>query len=1071
MTAAPMPAAHVDRSARYLAAMEIRLLGPIEVYDAGVVRPLGGMRERALLALLALSAGQVVSTDRLIEDLWGEALPVNPANALQALVSRLRRAIGSDAVVTKAPGYLLDVPADAVDVFRFRSLAGAASGVGDATERSRMLGEALALWHGEALAELAYEDFARREGTALEELRLTVLEGRIAADLESGVAAELVAELDDLVGQHPLREGLRSSQMLALYRSGRQADALRAYGAAREVLGEELGIEPGPELRELEEAILMQDPSLMASPAGRGEAPTRRQLPARLASFVGRSAEMEAIDAALTTSRLVTLTGAGGAGKTSLAIEAARARQSTYRDGVWLVELAPVVDPARVPDALLMALDLEHVADLGRGRVDVDPIATVVDFLRDRQVLLVLDNCEQVVDAAAAAAEAVLLACPAVEVLATSRDRLGIPGELLWRVPSLALSAGRGRSEAAMLFLDRAMAISPTFAASPANLEAIEEICRRVDGIPLAIELAAARSRSLPVSEIARRLETGIGVLSGGSRAAADRQRTLQTTIDWSHQLLAPDEREVFAALAVFHGSFTLQAAAGIAPPGEPDVLDRLERLIDTSMLTASPAGETVRYRMLEPLRLYAAEKLAAAGATDVTMDRLIDYFLETFRDLEDELRGPQQLEWLEQVEADHGTLRSLLDWAATHAPERGLQLASMLGWFWYLRGSGGEARERLQAMLTAAGDRAAARWRGDGWFFLSLHDPQPDRSRPGFETALAAYREAGYERGAANATAMLAAWGFNLDETIALLEQSSAIYTAAGDEWGIALARFLQAGAAMVAGDNAASLELAQEAARRFAAVGDRWGQGYSLYSVGVSLRAAGRYEEAEAALRAALDHARPMRLRREMAPVMCELASIATMRGDYAAARQLLDEAQAYADEIPFAGSRGMVANARGRLARVEGDLAAAQKLHRKAVDLYTAEQNPNGLAYSRSCLGLALEMAGDIEGALAQHRLGLESAGHGPDGFAVAFSLEGIGAALVAAADCRRGVELVGAGLQIRVGAGTPLPVGEHFDVDRVLAAARQVIGAAAVDEAMARGRTLDIEAAIALAAPTS
>jgi len=1045
----------------------VRILGPVEVHQGDAILPLGGLRERALLALLALSPGRVVSTDRLIEDLWGEDLPANPANALQALVSRLRRAIGAETVVTRAPGYLLDIPGDAVDAVRFRSMLATTGAIADPEERSRVLADALALWNGEALSEFAFDDFARREAASLDELRLTALEGRIAADLESGKAAEVVPELEELIALHPLREGLRASQMLALYRSGRQAEALRAYAAAREVLGQELGIEPGPELQDLEEAILMQD-SALRLPVAEAHGPRRRpQLPARLASFVGRGAEIEEVNAALASSRLVTLTGTGGAGKTTLAVEVARSRDARYRDGIWLIELAPIIDPARVPDALVMALDLEHVVDLARDRAEIDPMAAVVEFLRDREALVILDNCEHVIAAAASAAEALLLACPGIEVLATSRDRLGIPGELLWRVPSLGLSNGAGRSEAATLFIARATAISPSFEASHDNLSAIAEICKKVDGMPLAIELAAARTRSLPVAEIARRLETGIDVLSGGLRSAADRQRTLHATIDWSYQLLAAAERELFAALSVFHGGFTLEAVEGIAPAAERNVLDRLERLIDSSVVTAGPAGDSVRFRMLEPLRLFAANRLEEAGERDGVMDRLLNHFLAALADLEDELRGREQLEWLERVEADHGTLRAVLDWAAVHAAVRGLQLAAMLGWFWYLRGSGGEARERLRTMLDAAGPEAPARWRGDGWFFLSLHDPQPDHARPGFETALQAYREAGYERGAANATAMLAAWGFDWDQTIALLEESSAIYAEVGDEWGIALARFLQAGAAMVASDNATSLRLAQEAAARFAAVVDRWGQGYSRYSVGVALRAAGDYDEAEVAFRAALDNARPMRLRREMAPVMCELASIATMRGDYAAARRLLDEAQAYADEIPFAGSRGMVANAKGRLARMEGDLELAQRLHHKAIDLHEGEQNGNGLAYSQSCLGFALEMAGDIAGAVAQHRQALQHAIHTRDAFAVAFSLEGIGAAFVTGGEPDRGVALIGAGLGIREQAGTPLPAGEYFDVDRALAEARQELGAAAVDEALARERDLDIDAALALA----
>ena len=313
--------------------MEIRILGPIEAVAENDTLPLGGLRERALLALLALSAGETISTDRLIDELWGEDLPANPANALQALVSRLRRVIGSATIVTRAPGYVLDVSPEDVDANRFRLLMGAAAEQTDARSRSRKFRDALSMWRGPALAEFPFEEFAQRESAALDELRITALEQRIAADLESGGGAELVPELEQLIAAHPLREGLRASQMLALYRAGRQADALRAFVAARKALGEELGIEPGPKLRAMEEAILMQDPSLGSSDRMSGAAP-HSSLPARLASFVGRQAEMVEVAALFATSRLVTLTGAGGSGKTSLPIEVGRSMNDRYPHGV-----------------------------------------------------------------------------------------------------------------------------------------------------------------------------------------------------------------------------------------------------------------------------------------------------------------------------------------------------------------------------------------------------------------------------------------------------------------------------------------------------------------------------------------------------------------------------------------------------------------------------------------------------------------------------------------------------------------------------------------------------------------
>ena len=973
---------------RYLPGVQIRILGPVQALDAGEPITLGGMRERSLLALLALSPGQTLSSDHIIDQLWGEDLPANPANALQALVSRLRRAIGPEVIVTRAPGYVLDVEPEAVDATQFRTLVEAAAGETDPVRRGGQYREALSLWHGAPLAEFPFEEFTQRDRAALEELHLLAVEARISADLESGGGAELVPELEELIAAHPLRESLRASQMLALYRAGRQAEALRAYTAARNVLAEELGIEPGPQLRALEESILMQDPELRAA-----DAPARRRsmLPARLASFVGRDTEMSEVAEAFATSRLVTLTGAGGAGKTSLAIEVGRTLEVEYPDGVWLVELAPVVDPARVADAAVTALQLEQVASLGGDAPErVAVTALIVEYLRNRKALLIMDNCEHVIEAAAGVVETVLLACPSVEVLATSRDRLGIPGELLWRVPSLDSSAA-----AVDLFIERAQAVNPAFMPNTDEREIVAAICAKVDGMPLAIELAAARVRSLPVNEILRRLESDIAVLSGGPRSATHRQQTLRGTIDWSYQLLDGQEADLFASLSVFHGSFALEAAEAVASDKVDDVLGSVERLIDSSMVAPVTAG---RYRMLETLRVYAGEKLD--DGVDIAMAQLLQHFTVVLAPAQNGLRGPEQLEWLDRIEADHDTIRAVLDWALVNAPDDGLQLASMLGWFWYLRGNSTEAKERFETLLDASGSDALACARGDAHFFGALSDARPELGRAGFVAARAAYEEAGFIPGVANAKAMIAAFGFEMDETIALLNEAAELSAGVGYEWGVALIRFLQIGVASNGNDFELAGRLAEEATARFAELGDGWGQGYSLYFGGSVWRALGEYEKAEAAFRAALGHARPMRLRREMAPVMSELGSIATMQGDFEDAERWLSEAQRYADEVPFAGSQGMVRNARGRLARMRGDLEEALRLHEEAMALYEAGDAHGGLAYTYSCLGFTAEMAGYLEAARDHHEAAMEHAEATGDVFAVALAMEGMGATLIAA-----------------------------------------------------------------------
>lgn len=1038
----------IPTAGRYLANVQIQLLGPITATNGDVSLSLGGLRERALLALLALSPGQVISTDRLIDELWGEDLPVKPANALQALVSRLRRSVGTETIGTRAPGYLLDVEPDDVDVFRFRRLVGVAATTAEPTARSAVYREALDLWQGPALAEFPFEEFALREAAVLDELRMTAVESRIAADLESGRGADLVPEIEELVAAHPLRESLRASQMLALYRAGRQAEALRAYTEARETLGEELGIDPGPELRALEEQILMQDETLAPNP--RAAAPPST-LPARLASFIGRQQEISEVRESFGVSRLVTLTGPGGAGKTSLAIEVGRSLEVDYPDGVWLAELAPITEPARVPDTLVTVLGLEQVVGFGGAPPsEFDPEATVVEFLRHRRALLILDNCEHLVDAAAHIVEVVLLACPKVEVLATSRDRLGVPGELLWRVPPLSWQDRH--SDAVELFVSRARAVNPAFDPSPDELDMIAELCRRVDGMPLAIELAAARARSLSVAEIARRLDDGIAVLS-------DRQQSLRGAIDWSYELLAPAERELFGKLSAFHGTFSLAAVESLG--GE---LESLERLIDSSMVSPVAAHGEVRYRMLETLRAYAAERLEADDGVDEVMAQLLGFFLDALTDAEDGLRGPDQLEWLERIEADHDSIRAVLDWGVGHDPVRALRLAGRISWFWYLRGSSTEARERLATLLEASGADADARARGDGFMFHSLCDLRPEHARKGFIAALDAYEDAGYVRGVVNAKAMVGAWGLELAETLRVLDEAYEVAESAGYRWGMGLVRFLQAGAALNGNDNPAAVRLAGEAIDHFGALGDRWGLGYGWYQRGTAYRALGDYTSAEAALREALENARPMRLRREMAPVLCELGSIAVMQGDFARAERLFDDAERFADELPFAGSQGMVRNARGRLARFQGDLDASRALHRRAIACYEESDAHGGLAWSHTCAGYTEEMSGDLDAAMAHHRSALDHASRTVDVFAVAAALEGIGAAHIAGGEAERGVVLIHAGLAMRERAGSPLPQGERFDLDRAIAAARAVMDDTDFMAASKAGLTLDKKAAI-------
>jgi DNA-binding SARP family transcriptional activator len=508
--------------------MQFRILGLLEVVDGDSVVRLAGVKQRALLALLLLNVNEVVSSDRLIEALWGEHLPVSGAKALQVRVSQLRKALGAagSVVVTRAPGYRLQLDGEQFDLARFERLVAEADDA-DPIAAAAKLREALTLWRGPPLADLAYEPFAQPAIARLQELRLVAIEKRVDADLALGRHLELVGELEELAAAHPLRERVRAQLMLALYRCGRQADALAVYQSARRALVGELGIEPGPPLRALEQSILRQDPALEAAPhqptdqaadVAQPLVEPRHNLPARVSSFVGRERELRELQRLLSHARVLTLVGAGGVGKTRLALELADLVPDGWGDGVWFVDLAPLADAALVAGKVASVFAV--LETLGRAASE-----SVVDALRARELVVILDNCEHVIDSAAGLAAELVMGCPRVAIVSTSREALRIAGEQVYRVPSLSLPPADGReparmadSEAVRLFVDRARQQRPEFALDSDNCDAVARLCRQLDGIPLAIELAAARVGAMPVGEIEKRLDQRFALLTGANR-------------------------------------------------------------------------------------------------------------------------------------------------------------------------------------------------------------------------------------------------------------------------------------------------------------------------------------------------------------------------------------------------------------------------------------------------------------------------------------------------------------------------------------------------------------------------
>ncbi len=597
--------------------MRVAVLGALEVWRDQRLVPVAGGRVRALLVRLALDAGRDVSRSALIDAIWEEAPPADAGHALQALVSRLRRVVGSEAVLSGAAGYRLALASEAVDALAFEAAAragGAMLRAGDIAAAAEALRDALAAWRGPALGELAGDRrFATEAADRLEALRVAATADRLEADLLLGGSADLVSELDALTAAHPLHERLAAQRIRALTAAGRPAEALEAYERFRVRIDDELGALPSADLRAAHLAVIgvtAAAPVLDPPPA----TPRRTNLRHALTSFVGRDAEVERLDQLLAEHRLITLIGPGGAGKTRLAGEVAGRQGDRAADGVWMVELATISDPGDVGAGVLGALGLREATMLRQSTAGTpgpgtpaatDPVAHLLDVLAERDTVLVLDNCEHLVAAVAVFADQLLAHCPRLRIIATSREPLGIAGERLERVPPLGLPPADADARAALehpavrLFADRAADAAPGFAVDAATVASVVEICRRLDGLPLAIELAAARLRSLPAPQIAARLDDRFRLLTGGSRAALPRQQTLRAVVDWSWDLLSDDERLLARRIAVFPAGVTPESAAAACADDDLDehaVLDLLASLVDRSLLVLVDRG-VPRYR------------------------------------------------------------------------------------------------------------------------------------------------------------------------------------------------------------------------------------------------------------------------------------------------------------------------------------------------------------------------------------------------------------------------------------------------------------------------------------------
>jgi predicted ATPase/DNA-binding SARP family transcriptional activator len=755
--------------------VRVEILGSLQVRDDGRDCSVGSGRQRALLALLVLHNGELVSSERLVDALWGERPPATAAKALQGYVSQLRRSLSAEAIETRGSGYALR--AAETDVGEFERLIDRSRGE-QPRDAAATLRAALALWRGPPLVDVEYELWAQPEIARLEDLRLAALDARIAADIELGEHARVVSELESLVVEHPLRERLHGQLMLALYRCGRQARALEVYRVGRRMLVEELGLEPGPALQRLEQEILNQSVGLEPGAAGGAH-----RLPTPPNRTLGRTEEVGGLVAELRAgaTRIVTLTGPGGVGKTRLALETARVAQAHFVDGARFVSLAALERPEDVAPAIVGTLGIPPLP----GEL---PAENVERFLAGKHLLLVMDNFEHLLPAASLVAD-VVGACPSVTVLATSREPLDLQAEHRHPVAPLAPAAAVG------LFGERAGARDPAFRLDDDNAVAVAEICRRLDGLPLAIELAAARCGLLSPPEIAARLDSALDDLGGGVRDAPARQRTLRATIAWSYELLDENERRVFERFAVFAGGATVAAAQQVTGADATT----LEHLVAKNLLVRrrpQPDGAT-RLIMLRTIRAFAAEQLAAAPDCVAVRGRHYRCYLELA-----EAHGPQRVLWSAHghvhhaaLDADIDNIHAALGWAI----ERGdaaaaLGLCVAVGHYWLLRSRYLDASSRIDEALAIPRSEPLADLRVRA-LRVKTYSLRPvgrgDEQLAIMEEAEALARELGNADVLAETLRVRAdregTWHHG-DVARAYAAEAMALSVAAGDDWGVAM-------------------------------------------------------------------------------------------------------------------------------------------------------------------------------------------------------------------------------------------------------------------------------------------
>jgi predicted ATPase/DNA-binding SARP family transcriptional activator len=894
--------------------MMFRVLGPLEVETDDGPIPLPGQRPRALLTALLLEPNSVVPVHGLVEALWGEELPDAPANALQQVVARLRTRLGpvGTAIVTRPPGYVLVVDPASVDAQCFESDYRAARSIWstDPLRAGTLLDDALRWWRGPAYAEFA-DGFAGPAAARLDELRISALEDRAALFVQSGAATDAIATAREVMTRAPLRERPVELLMRALHIDARAGEALEVFREYRELLADELGLDPSPQLRDLETQILqdgpgtaqvLRPPIVLIAPAGGG---TSSNLPAQLTSFVGRESAVAEVTALLATTRLLTVTGPGGTGKTRLALEVAAALSGEYADGTFFVDLVPVRDPALVVPTIAATLGIREE---GWER----PVRQALEEdLRRRRLLLLLDNFEQVLDAAPVVTQ-LLAAAAGLTVLVTSRAPLRVRGEqvvplgpLEIAYPGLRSLDSLARVEGVALFTQRAAAAGPRFTLTEQNAPAVAELVSRLDGLPLAIELAASRTAVLGPEAMLQRLDRHQPLLEVGARDLPARQQTLRAAIGWSYDLLAAGERSLFRRVSVLTGGFTPQAAATVCAGEDAgrDVLTGLTALADISLVFPVPVGDgDVRFGMLQTIREFALDRLTVEDDRAGAERRHAQWFMRVAEDAEPGMRGPQLLQSIVTLQTEHENLRAALRWSIEHDDaDVGLRIVGALWRFWHLAGHLSEGRHWTAAVLdlpSAAGRTVARAKALSAAGGLAYWQGDVPAVQAAYEEAVAISEELGDEASLAKATYDLA-FAYGLVPTRAhsrrLFEASREMFERVGNAVGVADTLWALAMMTGLAGDYATARNLADDSVRRHRELGDAFGLVDALSELGRATRELGEFDTARSCFLEALQGLAAIGYRTAVAITLDNLAALENRLGHHIRALRLAGAAEA--------------------------------------------------------------------------------------------------------------------------------------------------------------------------------